>query len=595
MNVLLTYRAHASGLLASAVLLGCAEVPQDEGAVQVSAQQLRAGPAAEVDSVYLGLDLLATGDGNRAIPCGEGELELAAEYSTSGADGPYVALPDDALQIRCGALEGGDFALVVDNSGSEEGFLQALRQAATLIINRILPAGGRASLVRVSTNADVVTPLTDERSELEAGLHELHVSNGWTALYDGIRMGNETLGGASIGWYDVERYDDASAFCSASHKLGIIAITDGRENNSSHQRHWSQRYPGDGLDTTLEDLFDLKVDGITTPIYTVGLGDDADHEALTELALHTGGRHKRIDHRRDIASTFEVIADYAQAEHQLCAEFPVDTCGPLHVRVSFEWRHGNQRRADERLYRLDVPCAETGSEIAGGLSPRGNFATLLFTMSDPGLPRDMALQLADQMVRWTSPVTAPRVLVVLDDNHHGEDAGDADYVTELLREAGHDVDLIDEPAEGLSRDALEGYDVVWLSNPGYPTDDAATIDQLLLFSHEYGGVVLQGDDMAWGYGHAYSMTPATGLDFVDNGVTYCGRTIDNYGDGRYQVTFDDAGHPATAGLSGLSFDYGNDIDTTVVASPTATVLAWATTRASEGECAAKPAIVVYSP
>src|SRR5258707_1211637 len=70
---------------------------------------------------------------------------------------------------------------------------------ASLLLDSVLAAGGRASLVRVSTNSSIQTPLTTDGAALHQALDSLHISHGWTSLWDGIRLGNQTLGGDDTG------------------------------------------------------------------------------------------------------------------------------------------------------------------------------------------------------------------------------------------------------------------------------------------------------------------------------------------------------------------------------------------------------------
>jgi hypothetical protein len=127
--------------------------------------------------------------------------------------------------------------------------------------------------------------------------------------------------------------------------------------------------------------------------------------------------------------------------------------------------------------------------------------------------------------------------------------------------------LEDEPRWGLSLEETEDYDVVWLSNPGYPPDDRRTLYTLQKISEQGKGYVLQGDDMTWFYcDQGFSMTPLTGLVHEANGTTFCGRRIDNNDtERRYWVTLGASGHAVTAGLEGTELYYGDDIDTSHLA------------------------------
>jgi hypothetical protein len=180
---------------------------------------------------------------------------------------------------------------------------------------------------------------------------------------------------------------------------------------------------------------------------------------------------------------------------------------------------------------------------------------------------------------------------VLDDNHHGEFVGDAQYVRDLLVGRGISADYLPEPEGGLRPTDIANYDVVWFSNPGYPPDDLVSIETLLWFETVGGGVVIQGDDMAQSWGGAFSMTPLTGLAFVDNGTSACGTAIDNNHGGAYRVSLDTTAHPLLQLVEGAQFDYGDDIDRTTAA-PTTTVLATAGV-VGKPSCPGRPVITAF--
>lgn len=578
------------GLLGACVVQGETAAPE----LEVSVQEVRVAQSGQRSA--LGMDILTTSEG-RAIPCNEGHLQVSVGVSTS-PEGPFEELPADSYEIRCTSDESADIALVVDNSGSEQGYLPWLQEAAHVMADELLARGGRASLVRVSTDSALHQPLTSDEAALRDTIDALFIANGWTALYDGIRMGNEALGDAVAARTADPAPDD---LCSADRKLGIVAFTDGRENNSAHQSYRSPKYPGDGIDTTLEDLHRLQVDGVTTPIYTVGLGDQVDHAGLADLAARTGGRHHRVDDETDLPEVFQVISDYLSSSVEVCTELPDDLCGDKYVRVEYTWSpcaagddgcDPDQEIHGSYMHEIHVECPSEPSI--------GKAATVLLTMSNPGIDRDTARTLASNAARWVSAVPEPRVLVVKDDNHHGEFEHDAAYVHELLGEAGVDADFIDEPRGGLSLDHAAGYDVIWFSNPGYSPDDKTSVRTLEDFTAIGGGYVLQSDDASWFFGDsAFSMTPYTGLTHFNNGTSFCGRHIDNNATSdRYEVVIDDETHPVIAGLEGAVFHYGDDIDSSAPAGLGEQVLAWAGGVDANGDrfCDKQvPVIVVRTP
>ena len=337
-------------------MLGCGEPTAGENLdVEAATQQLRAGHGPD-GQTFVGLDFLATdpGLGHALISCRYANLDLSLSYSVEGEDGPYIPI-GTAEDLGCQAVKAGDFSLVLDNSGSEEEWIDEIRGASGTIVDRLLLRGGRASLVRVSTEASVLSELTDDEVALGAALDSMHVNNGWTALYDGIRLANETLADGAQTNVDVT-YPNAQAFCEQTRRLGVVAVTDGRENNSNDEKADPERYPGDGVDTSLDDLLRLNVAGITTPIYTLGVGDDVDHDALSELATASGGRHMALADVQSVKHTFDLIADYTEGRYQFCAEMPELVCGSIHVHVEYTWSQRGKAKHGERTEELVVPC-----------------------------------------------------------------------------------------------------------------------------------------------------------------------------------------------------------------------------------------------
>lgn len=177
--------------------------------------------------------------------------------------------------------------------------------------------------------------------------------------------------------------------------------------------------------------------------------------------------------------------------------------------------------------------------------------------------------LAESVIRFSSPEKDPKILIVKAINHHGESPEDTIYIQKLL--SRYRTTMINEPTAGLTAAAVRGYDLIWFNNPGWPFSSKVSYDTLMGFA---GGVVLQGDDLSQAEG--FSLTPLTGLTFIDNGTSVrCGGKDyphdDNNGE-QYRVSLDPA---FIQGLdaSAVSFRYGNDIDNTVVADPKLEVIA----------------------
>ncbi len=565
-----------------AALSGCGQEHSStvgDGRDVVAAQRLRTswqGP-----SLFLGIGVQVTNANGAAVPCDEGELAVEVAWSDAGAAGPFTDV-DGADVVRVCEAIGGDVALVLDNSKSVTEEMDDIRGAAHAMLDGVVAAGGRASLVRVSTNAEVLSGLGDDGDAIGVAIDALYPSNGWTALWDGVRMGNETLGAEAV-----NQADDLASFCDTTARAGVVAFTDGEENNSSDEQEYDHdQFPGDGIDTTLEDLFDLQAGGATTPVYTVGMGDEVDELALDTLSADTGGRYLHVDDSSEVGEVFDLVGDYFTSNQQICAEIPTGTCGPLWVKVSWEYTDPTGTVvAGSTVQPVTVDCPA---------DPTGNQVVVLLTLSNPGIAEATAAALATNAVSWASSVIDPKVLVVLDENHHGEFDGDADYVADLLDAAGVDATRYDEIDGGITTNDLEGFDVVWYSNPGYPMDDFGSFESLQAFGAAGGGLVLQGDDMAWSWGGGFLMSPLTHLDFHANGTSFCGEWTDNNQGAEYLVTISSDAHPVIAGLEGQTFLYGDDIDTSVARGEGETVLATATLDGGVG-CDTVPVVLAWEP
>lgn len=244
-------------------------------------------------------------------------------------------------------------------------------------------------------------------------------------------------------------------------------------------------------------------------------------------------------------------------------------------------------------------CAPDGTRCNPGPKP-GRVVTLVMMLTDRRLAFTDPLfhqraRLIQQSVQWVSPVSNPNVLVVQDDTS-GNFTWDVQMVLMALKRAGIQASLIQEPANGLSADQLNKYDVVWFSNPAHPVDDTQSIKALEAVVSRGGGVILQGDDITQGTENS----TLTRLRYVSDGEYSCGLYINDDLGASYEIEIGKTDHPVVTGLTGDRFYYGNDIDaSTVIDDPKATVLAWATAktcrvgRQDSSQCPQQPVIVAY--
>ena len=207
-------------------------------------------------------------------------------------------------------------------------------------------------------------------------------------------------------------------------------------------------------------------------------------------------------------------------------------------------------------------------DLTGGFDPgsnptistklTGNVVTILMSLSDDWLEPAVAQRLLDNAVRFSSPVENPRILIIRDDNHHGENQEDPEQIETWLNALGFETVIMNEPQDGIRSNILGGFHVVIFSNPGHPIDDLSSLNSLHEFSIQGFGVIFQGDDITTPLSPL--LEQLTRLQYIDNGVSYHGVSVDNNQGAAYEVWIEND-TPLSDGISG-SFIYGNDIDTT---------------------------------
>ncbi|MCB9781190.1 MAG: VWA domain-containing protein [Alphaproteobacteria bacterium] len=220
-----------------------------------------------------------------------------------------------------------EVSLVADNSGSETGYLEPMQEAVGVMGDHVLGRGAddRVGLTRVTTQSEIVLPLTDDSAAWAAAVDDLFIANGWTALWDGVRLGHDVLQ-ADVGVTDGSTGTEA---CLSQVARTMVVFTDGQENNSADEHPTS--YAGDGVDTSLLDLYDLEVMGVQTPIHTIGIGTGVDADALSALASATGGAYRAIDEYEELTDALDGVVSGVEEELPVCFE-PAD-CSHTQAKV----------------------------------------------------------------------------------------------------------------------------------------------------------------------------------------------------------------------------------------------------------------------
>lgn len=282
---------------------------------------------------YVSLDAFVTTLDGSAVPCEDIDLDLELRWRFS-PDDPWIDITGaDLVEVCRSATGGADIALVLDNSGSQEAALDATVDGAQDLVDGIVAGGGRVSLTRVSTGATPLVPLTDDVGQLGTALDALFVTNGWTALWDGLRQGNDSL----VDGRAPAPATELGAYCAGDVTTGIVAFTNGLENNSADEQ--SDKFT-DSVDTTLDDVRALAVESARTPLHTIALGESPNLELLRDLSAESGGTHIGVSDEALVPEAFGLVADWIDATLHLCGQIETTECGPGELQVSYKCNQG---------------------------------------------------------------------------------------------------------------------------------------------------------------------------------------------------------------------------------------------------------------
>jgi Mg-chelatase subunit ChlD len=314
------------------VLVACADPSGDDDVGTISlkiSQQGSDGQGA------VGAAVNVTKDGAEPVDLGAANPILRVEQRVNG--GPWTEVPDVEADFQ--GPHRLDVVVVADNSGSELEDLEPMRAAITDFSHHILSGAAldRVGLVRVSTVARVLQNLTDTPEPLDAALDGLFVTNGWTALWDGVRRANEVLEAAPP---TVDATGGTGRFCADRTHRAIVAFTDGRDNNSADEH--DTRYAGDGIDTTLDDLVHLQIGGVSTPVHWVGVGPKTDADALQAMADATDAEYLSIEHLGQLHGALTSTAARLRSQVPIC--FELTACGHVDLRLTIEFDLDGEHR-----------------------------------------------------------------------------------------------------------------------------------------------------------------------------------------------------------------------------------------------------------
>lgn len=163
-------------------------------------------------------------------------------------------------------------ALVVDRSGSMQGqSLADAKQAATDFLQRLKPID-HAAIISFASNVTINQPFTANQILLQNAIQSLTAS-GQTDLYGGV----------------IAAIDQGQ---TQTGRKAVIVLTDGEHNVSGK---------------SLADASSAALQA-GLPVYTIGLGDQAQEDNLRQLASATGGRYYHAPTSADLAQIYNLIS-----------------------------------------------------------------------------------------------------------------------------------------------------------------------------------------------------------------------------------------------------------------------------------------------
>lgn len=220
--------------------------------------------------------------------------------------------------------------LVVDKSGSMSGSpLEDTKKAVANFVKNV-EENIRIGLVAFDDSAEVVAPISDNRTSILKGVASIY-DEGGTSIYLGLQKGGEEL-------------------ADESGKKVIILLSDGADGDASR------------IDAVLEDLKRKNI-----YVYTIGFGG-ADTDYLSYIATSCGGKFIQADSSEVLGEIYAAIGEYMVNDYII--EFtivvdPSDFSRIVNVSVDV-----NNAYAEEE-YNVGVPFEDIENEV--GEAPLANY------------------------------------------------------------------------------------------------------------------------------------------------------------------------------------------------------------------------------
>lgn len=200
--------------------------------------------------------------------------------------------------------------VTMDYSGSMSGSDIINMENAVKQFIRLKEPNEYMQIIKFASYVETMNAFTNDTSILiEAVVNQINIGNS-TAYYDAIYTG----------------LTETDAFIKTNAELlpAIIALTDGRENNSS---------------SSLSDIIQ-KAEETQIPIYTLGFGN-VDEPVMQQIAETTGGRYMYTPTADQVESLYRSISEQLQNIYSLSWQMITMACDELIIVVHVEYENAN--------------------------------------------------------------------------------------------------------------------------------------------------------------------------------------------------------------------------------------------------------------
>jgi VWFA-related protein len=251
-------------------------------------------------------------------------------YPLWGLEASHFTVREDgsAVEVREVAPLGAEkeplsVVLAIDRSGSMKGQpIQDALKAAKDFVGE-MRAIDQVGVVSFDDNITVVSPLSADKDTLSKAIDGITVGKD-TALNDAVMKSLELLS-------------------TLKGRRAVVALTDGKENRSKAKRE--------------EVINEALLIGV--PVITVGLGDEVDAQAISDMAESSGGRAFIASESSELPNLYRIIAQQLLNQYRLALQSPKtldDTWHTLRIEANTV-----QGKAEvERLYlATEKPVLDT--------------------------------------------------------------------------------------------------------------------------------------------------------------------------------------------------------------------------------------------